>query len=88
MAAAFSFARGAILAFKDNDIEQPTGKRDALISIGATANIRGNVVTTAFSAGEHGTRALSQSLAKESGKENTYVCHVRLYQFNLSRFDF
>ena len=29
--AGFSFARGAILAFKDNDIEQPNGKRGTLI---------------------------------------------------------
>ena len=88
VAAAFSFARGAILAFKDNVIEQPTGKRGALIFTGATASLRGNVVTSAFSAGKHGTRALSQSLAKEFGKENIHVCHVRSYQFILSRFDF
>jgi len=88
VAAAFSFTRGAILAFKDNDIEQPTGKRGALIFIGATASIRGSVVTSAFSAGKRGTRALSQSLAKEVGKENNPVCHVRSYQFILSGFDF
>ncbi|KIM43964.1 hypothetical protein M413DRAFT_443037 [Hebeloma cylindrosporum] len=76
VAAAFSFARGAILAFKDNDIEQPNGKRGALIFTGATASTRGNVVTSAFAAGKFGTRALSQSLAKEFGKENIHVAHA------------
>jgi len=75
VAAAFSFARGAILAFKDNDIEQPNGKRGALIFTGATASGRGNVVTSAYAAGKFGTRALSQSLAKEFGKENIHVAH-------------
>jgi NAD(P)-dependent dehydrogenase (short-subunit alcohol dehydrogenase family) len=88
VAAAFSFARGAILAFKDNDIEEPTGKRGALIFTGATASTRGNVITSAFAAGKFGTRALSQSLAKEFGKENIHVAHVRLHRFILSRFDF
>jgi NAD(P)-dependent dehydrogenase (short-subunit alcohol dehydrogenase family) len=86
VAAAFSFARGAILAFKDNEIEQPNGKRGALIFTGATASARGNVVTSAFAAGKFGTRALSQSLAKEFGKQNIHVAHVRLYQFLVSRW--
>jgi len=76
VAAAFSFARAAILAFKDNDIEQPTGKRGTLIFTGATASLRGGPLTSAFSAGKHGVRALSQSLAKEFGKENIHVAHV------------
>jgi len=88
VAAAFSFARGAILAFKENDIEEPNGKRGALIFTGATASMRGNVVTSAFAAGKFGTRALSQSLAKEFGTENIHVVHVRWYQFTLSQFDF
>ncbi|PPQ90338.1 hypothetical protein CVT25_007740 [Psilocybe cyanescens] len=75
VAAAFSFSRAAILAFKDNDIEQPNGKRGALIFTGATASTRGNVVTSAFAAGKFGIRALSQSLAKEFGKENIHVAH-------------
>jgi NAD(P)-dependent dehydrogenase (short-subunit alcohol dehydrogenase family) len=75
VAAAFSFARGAILAFKDNDIEQSNGKRGALIFTGATASLRGNVVTSAFAAGKFGLRALAQSLAKEFGKENIHVAH-------------
>ena len=79
VAAAFAFSRGAILAFKENDIEEPNGKRGALIFTGATASLRGNVVTSAFAAGKFGTRALSQSLAKEFGKENIHVAHVRLH---------
>ncbi|KAF8962920.1 hypothetical protein BDZ97DRAFT_1823452 [Flammula alnicola] len=75
VAAAFSFARGAILAFKENDIEQTNGKRGALVFTGATASLRGNVITSAFAAGKFGTRALSQSLAKEFGKENIHVAH-------------
>ena len=76
VAAAFSFARAAILAFKDNDIEQSSGKRGTLIFTGATASLRGGPLTSAFSAGKHGVRALSQSLAKEFGKENIHVAHV------------
>jgi NAD(P)-dependent dehydrogenase (short-subunit alcohol dehydrogenase family) len=88
VASAFSFPRGAILAFKDNDNEQPNGKRGALIFSGATSSAGGNVVTSAFAAGQFGTRALSKSLAKEFGMENIHVAHVRLYQFILFRFDF
>ncbi|KAG8947924.1 hypothetical protein FRC04_010120 [Tulasnella sp. 424] len=71
---AFAFARETILAFKEaepNDI----GKRGTLIFTGATAAIRGNTWTSAFAAGKHGLRALSQSLAKEFGKENIHVAH-------------
>ncbi|KAF9475043.1 NAD(P)-binding protein [Pholiota conissans] len=75
VAAAFSFSRGAILAFKENDIEPTNGKRGALIFTGATASLRGNVITSAFAAGKFGTRALSQSLAKEFSKENIHVAH-------------
>ena len=77
VAAAFSFARGAILAFKENDIDQSNGKKGALIFTGATASLRGNVLTSAFAASKFGLRALSQSLAKEFGKENIHVAHVR-----------
>jgi len=75
VAAAFSFARGAILAFKDNDIEQPNGKRGTLIFTGGQSSVQGNVITSAFSAGKFGSRALSQSLAKEFGKDNIHVAH-------------
>ena len=84
VAAAFSFARGAILAFKDNDIDQTNGKRGTLIFTGATASGRGNVVTSVIAAGKFGTRALSQSLAKEFGKENIHVAHVRLISISIA----
>ncbi|EIN06850.1 short-chain dehydrogenase/reductase SDR, partial [Punctularia strigosozonata HHB-11173 SS5] len=73
--AAFGFSREAILAFKSNELNED-GKRGTLIFTGATASIRGNVTTSAFAAGKHGLRALSQSLAKEFGKENIHVAHA------------
>ncbi|RPD59548.1 NAD(P)-binding protein [Lentinus tigrinus ALCF2SS1-6] len=73
--AAFAFSRGAVLAFKQNDIDE-RGKRGTLLFTGATAAIRGNVTTSAFAAGKFGLRALSQSLAKEFGKENIHVTHA------------
>ena len=76
IAGAFSFSRAAILAFKENDLEEPSGKRGTLIFSGATASIRGGPVTSILSAGKFALRALSQSLAKEFGKENIHVAHV------------
>ncbi len=76
VAAAFAFSREAILDFKENEIQEPIGKRGTLIFTGATASVRGNVVTSAFAAAKHGQRALSQSLAKEFGKQNIHVAHV------------
>ena len=55
VAAAFSFARGAISAFKDNDIEEQIGKMGALIFTGATVSTRSNVVTSAVTGGNFGT---------------------------------
>ena len=77
IAAAFSFSRGAILAFKENDIEQSNGKRGALIFTGAAASVRGHSIMSAFAAGKFGKRALSQSLAKEFGGDNIHIAHVR-----------
>jgi NAD(P)-dependent dehydrogenase (short-subunit alcohol dehydrogenase family) len=79
VAAAFSFSRGAILSFKENDNEKPSGKRGTLIFTGATAGIRGNTYTSAFASSKFGVRALSQSLAKEFGKEDIHVAHVSCY---------
>ncbi|KAF9448686.1 short-chain dehydrogenase/reductase SDR [Macrolepiota fuliginosa MF-IS2] len=76
IAASFSFSRQAILTFKENEIGAGNGKRGALIFTGATAALRGNVVTSAFAASKHANRALSQSLNKEFGKENIHVAHV------------
>jgi len=73
--AAFAFSRASILAFKENEIDE-IGARGTLIFTGATASIRGNVTTSAFAAGKFALRALSQSLAKEFGKQNIHVSHA------------
>ncbi|OJT02463.1 hypothetical protein TRAPUB_7030 [Trametes pubescens] len=73
--AGFAFARRVILAFKENALDAQ-GCRGTLLFTGATASVRGNVFTSAFAAGKFGIRALSQSLAKEFGKENIHVAHV------------
>lgn len=73
---AFAFSREAILSFKENEIDETNGKRGSLIFTGATSSVRGNITTSLFSAGKHGARALSQSLAKEFGKQNIHVSHV------------
>ncbi|KAJ7908905.1 hypothetical protein B0H13DRAFT_1617092 [Mycena leptocephala] len=75
VAAAFSFSREAILKFKENTIDAENPNRGTLIFTGATASMRGNTMTSAFSIGKFGARALSQSLAKEFGKDDIH------YQF-------
>jgi short-subunit dehydrogenase len=52
------------------------GARGTLLFTGATASLRGNTTTSAFSAGKFGLRALSQSLSKEFGKDNIHVAHA------------
>jgi len=74
--APFAFARAAILAFQKNDPAPSTGKKGTLVFTGATASIRGNVTTSAFASGKFALRALSQSLAKEFGKEDIHVAHA------------
>ncbi|PIL35442.1 hypothetical protein GSI_02169 [Ganoderma sinense ZZ0214-1] len=73
--AAFAFSRRVILKFKENEIDE-RGKRGTLIFTGATAALRGNTWTSGFAPGKFGVRALSQSLAKEFGKENIHVAHA------------
>ncbi|KAF7799165.1 hypothetical protein EIP86_010396 [Pleurotus ostreatoroseus] len=70
--APFAFSRQAILTFQKNSINH-LGKRGTLLFTGATASRQGNTWTSAFAAGKFGLRALSQSLAKEFGKENIHV---------------
>ena len=70
---AFAFAHEVISVFKENDIDETTGKRGAFIITGATASIRGNTTTSAFAASKHALRGLSQSLAKEFGKDNIHI---------------
>jgi len=72
---AFAFSRESILAFQDQELDEQ-GARGTLIYTGATASIRGNVITSAFSSGKFALRALSQSLAKEFGKKNIHVAHA------------
>jgi len=50
--------------------------KGTLIFTGATASQRGNVMTSAFAAAKAGNRMLSQSLAKEFGREGIHVVHV------------
>lgn len=83
---AFAFSRAAILAFKENDLEEPTGKRGTLVFTGATSALRGGPFTSIFSAGKFALRALSQSLAKEFGKENIHVAHVSHFTFLVDLF--
>jgi len=79
--AAFAFARAVLLEMTALELESPSEggvagdarKRGTLIFTGATAAIRGNTTTSAFAAGKFGIRALSQSLAKEFGKQNIHV---------------
>jgi len=79
--AAFAFARAALLEMTKLELETAreggvagdARKRGTLIFTGATAAIRGNATTSAFAAGKFGVRALSQSLAKEFGKQNIHV---------------
>lgn len=81
--AAFAFSREALLEFTKLELETANEggvagnarKRGTLIFTGATASIRGNVLTSAFSASKFGIRALSQSLAKEFAKQNIHVAH-------------
>ncbi|KAJ8596034.1 NAD(P)-binding protein [Rhizopogon salebrosus TDB-379] len=79
--AAFAFARAALLEITKLELETPNEgglagdgrKKGTLIFTGATAAIRGNTTTSAFAASKFGIRALSQSLAKEFGKQNIHV---------------
>ncbi|EEB91638.1 hypothetical protein MPER_09974, partial [Moniliophthora perniciosa FA553] len=80
----FAFAREVLLEFKENPVDEVTGKRGILIFTGATASIRGGAATSAFSAGKHAVRALSQSLAKEFGNQNIHVAHAIIDGFILT----
>ncbi|KAJ7754101.1 hypothetical protein B0H16DRAFT_1722894 [Mycena metata] len=71
----FAFARGAILAFQQNEAATSTGK-GTLVFTGATASVRGNVITSGFASGKFAVRALAQSLAKEFGKQDIHVAHA------------
>lgn len=70
--AAFAFSRGSLLAFQENELDH-LGKKGTLIFTGATASLKGNKATSAFSAAKFGLRSLSQSLNKEFGPQNIHV---------------
>ncbi|KAG7441747.1 NAD-P-binding protein [Guyanagaster necrorhizus] len=74
--AAFSFSKNVITRLLSTPPDDKVG-RGALIFTGATASLRGNRTTSAFAAAKHGTRALSQSLAKEFGpRDEIHVSHA------------
>ncbi|KAB5593631.1 hypothetical protein CTheo_2924 [Ceratobasidium theobromae] len=72
---AFAFARQALLAFQNLEVNEK-GKRGSLIFTSATAAWRGNDQTSAFASGKSGQRALAQSLNKEFGRKNVHVSNV------------
>ena len=72
---AFAFSRQAIQEFKKNELDDK-GKRGTLLFTGATGSLRGNVTTSAFSAGKFAMRSLSQSLNKEFGPQNIHVSDI------------
>ena len=76
--AAFAFSHEAITTFQGQSLDE-NGKRGTLFFTGATAALRGNVITSAFSAAKFALRSLSQSLNKEFGKENIHVCVCNFY---------
>ncbi|KAF7290780.1 hypothetical protein MIND_01318900 [Mycena indigotica] len=76
VAAAFAFSRETILKFKNNPLDEQQPTRGTLIFTGATASTRGSTTTSAFSASKSGLRSLSQSLAKEFGKDDIHVAHT------------
>ncbi|KAF5375964.1 hypothetical protein D9757_008844 [Collybiopsis confluens] len=61
----FAFAKEVISEYKNNETDCCDN-----------ASVRGNTTTSVFSAGKFVLRALSQSLAKEFGKENIHVSHA------------
>ncbi|KAF5375967.1 hypothetical protein D9757_008841 [Collybiopsis confluens] len=75
---AFAFAHEVITEYRKNVIDEENGleKKGVLIFTGATGSLRGGPMTSVFSAGKFALRALSQSLAKEFGKENVHVAHA------------
>ncbi|KAJ7060509.1 hypothetical protein C8F01DRAFT_1142925 [Mycena amicta] len=76
VAAAFAFSREAILKFKENPVDTQHPARGTLIFTGATASTRGGATTSAFSSSKSALRSLSQSLAKEFGKDDIHVAHT------------
>jgi len=72
LVAAFAFARESVKTFQGQNLDE-FGRKGALLFTSATAATRGNVNTAAISASKSGLRALSQSLAKEFGRQDIHV---------------
>jgi NAD(P)-dependent dehydrogenase (short-subunit alcohol dehydrogenase family) len=51
------------------------GHRGTLVFTGATAAMRGGDGFAAFAAGKFGIRAITQSIAREYGREGIHVAH-------------
>ena len=69
-------------------IEKSSDEMWSLFRAFCVEAIRGNVVTSAFAAGKFGLRALSQSLAKEFGKQNIHVSPRNASSFTLVTLTF
>lgn len=76
--AAFAWSQEAIKAMLEP--ASGTSAEDApggtVLFTGATSSTRGAASFATFAAGKHGLRALSQSLAREFGRQNIHVAHV------------
>ncbi|KAK7434535.1 hypothetical protein VKT23_020143 [Stygiomarasmius scandens] len=91
VSSAFAFSREVVLRMRENTESESESQPESssitssspasrgkgtLIFTGATASQRGNVMTSAFAAAKAGNRMLSQSLAKEFGREGIHVVHA------------
>jgi len=71
---AFAFSKEAIGAILSSTSDSES-HRGTLLFTGATASLRGGQYFSGFAAGKFGIRALSQSLAREFGKQGVHVAH-------------
>lgn len=53
-------------------------KKGTILFSSATSAFRGTATTAQFACGKFALRALSQSIAKEYGKQGVHACHIRL----------
>jgi len=75
MISAFAFSQEAIkLMLKPTTDGSPKG--GTLLLTGATSATRGAENFATFAAGKHALRAMSQSIAREFGKQDIHVCFV------------
>ena len=67
-----------MLARQGGDGNHRVLKKGTLLFSSATSAFRGSAKTAEFACGKHALRALSQSIAKEYGKQGIHSCHVRI----------